>query len=172
MISKSLRWSVNVASMLLVIVLVLTLYNVCQVRKHPAKVPSICGYNFFSVLSGSMQPLMEAGDLIVTRNVNAEELRIEDVITYRVDEGFLVTHRIVDIAYKNGKLFFKTKGDANKYPDKKPVLSEQLVGTFVFKIPNLGYVANFISTKICFMIFIIFPITIITITEFKNRHDS
>ena len=67
---------------------------------------------------------------------------IGDIITYRMDD-MLVTHRVTD---KRDSAYI-TRGDANEGEDAVPVMQEQIVGTVVFFIPVLGYVAAFLKSK-------------------------
>ena len=67
---------------------------------------------------------------------------IGDIITYRMDD-MLVTHRVTD---KRDSAYI-TRGDANEGEDAAPVMQEQIVGTVVFFIPVLGYVAAFLKSK-------------------------
>ena len=102
----------------------------------------------YTVLSGSMEPTYHVGSLIYVQKVDAAELKVGDPITYVIEGGTVVTHRIVEIlpAYgEDGSVGFKTKGDANKIEDGTPVHSNNVVGKPLFSIPYLGYVAYFIQ---------------------------
>ncbi|WP_274421960.1 signal peptidase I [Blautia sp. XA-2221] len=93
------------------------------------------------VLSGSMEPALKTGGIIFTdtkKNVPG----IGDIITYRLGD-MLVTHRVTD---KRDSAYI-TRGDANEGEDAAPVMQEQIVGTVVFFIPVLGYVAAFLQKK-------------------------
>ena len=93
------------------------------------------------VLSGSMEPYLSTGGLAFT-NTKDLDPEIGDVITYRIDDS-QVTHRVID--KKNG--VYITKGDANEGEDAAPVVREQIVGTVLFSIPYLGYVASCLHKK-------------------------
>jgi signal peptidase I len=76
-------------------------------------------YQIRTVLTGSMRPTMPEGSVVMIRPVAPEDLRLGDVITYRipVDDRRIVTHRIVDITEPGARPVVRTKGDANKAPD-------------------------------------------------------
>lgn len=106
------------------------------------------GFQVFSVLSGSMEPEFPVGSLIYVKKTDPKELDAGDVITYMLSEDTVSTHRIVEILPDEDDpsvLRFVTKGDANEEVDGSTVHSRNVIGTPVFSLPLLGYLANFIS---------------------------
>ena len=106
------------------------------------------GFQVFSVLSGSMEPLYHVGSLIYVKEVDYHELKSGDVITFMLDEDLVATHRIVDVCPDQDDpsvLRYQTKGDANEAADGTLVHYKNVIGTPVFTIPYLGYVADFIQ---------------------------
>ena len=101
------------------------------------------GVQVYSVISGSMEPEYPVGSLIYVKEVDPSEIKVDDVITYVLPSETPSTHRVVRIDKEN-QLFY-TKGDANKIEDGAPVHFKNLIGTPVFKIPYLGYVAYYIQ---------------------------
>lgn len=101
------------------------------------------GVQVYSVISGSMEPEYPVGSLIYVKEVEPTEIDVGDVITYVLPSETPSTHRVVRIDGEN-QLFY-TKGDANKTEDGAPVHFKNLIGTPVFKIPYLGYVAYYIQ---------------------------
>ncbi len=102
------------------------------------------GIQVFAVISGSMEPEFPVGSLIYVKEVEPSEIVVNDVITYVLPSNMPATHRVVRIDEQNQH--FYTKGDANKIEDTEPVHFKNLIGTPVFKIPYLGYVAYYIQT--------------------------
>ena len=119
------------------------------------------------VLSGSMQPTLHAGDIIITQETPIQTLHINDIITYRSPENTknLVTHRIVNIINDNHVLTFQTKGDANKDPDHYVVASDRIVGRMILIIPYAGYIAQISHSFIGYILLILTPGTIVICTE-------
>ena len=101
------------------------------------------GVQVYSVVSGSMEPEYPVGSLIYVKDINPSEIEVNDVITYVLPSETPSTHRVVRIDEEN-QLFY-TKGDANETEDGAPVHFKNLIGTPVFKIPYLGYVAYYIQ---------------------------
>jgi len=102
----------------------------------------------YTVLSGSMEPTYHVGSLIYVRTVDPFTLQEGEVITFMLDEDTLATHRIVDIIPDDedpSVIRFQTKGDANEFIDAGLVHYKNVVGTPIYTIPYLGYVANFIQ---------------------------
>lgn len=108
----------------------------------------LVGIQPYAVLSGSMEPTYPVGSLIYDKKVDASTLQEGDVITFMISEDMVATHRIVAIVPDEeypSVLRFQTKGDANADPDAGLVHYKNVVGTPVFKIPMLGYVAEFVK---------------------------
>ncbi len=165
---RVLKWFSNVFIGILIILVAFSIYSMIQSRNNPGMVPSILGYKPMSVLSGSMRPALEPGDMIVAREVNPSDIKIDDIITYKVSENILVTHRVVQVINENGELLFRTKGDANNVEDSSLISPEQLVGAFVFNIPKGGYIANFMRSPLGFGLLILLPIILLLGGELKN----
>lgn len=108
----------------------------------------LIGLQVFTVLSGSMEPTYHVGSLIYVKKVDAAQLEAGDVITFLLDEDTVATHRIVDVVPDESDISvirFRTKGDANNAEDGSLVHCKNVIGTPVFSIPKLGYVANYIQ---------------------------
>jgi signal peptidase len=75
--------------------------------------------SFLVVISRSMEPTMQAGDLLLTRPVEISTIEISDVLVLPVPkiENLRYTHRVVEVSRELNGYFIKTKGDANPSPD-------------------------------------------------------
>ena len=108
----------------------------------------LIGFQVFAVLSGSMEPTYHVGSLIYVKDVDYTQLEAGDVITFMLDEDTVATHRIVEVVpdeTDSSVLRFRTKGDANEAVDGSLVHYKNVVGTPVFTIPKLGYLADYIQ---------------------------
>lgn len=104
----------------------------------------LLGYRVFNVLSGSMEPNYSVGDLIFVKQVDPNEVKVDDPITFVLNENLVVaTHRVIEIDAANQH--FYTKGDANDVPDATPVHFNNLIGVPQFAVPLLGYVSDFVQ---------------------------
>lgn len=108
----------------------------------------VIGLQVFTVLSGSMEPAYHTGSLIYVKEVDAFDLEAGDVITFMLNEDTVATHRIVEVVpdeTDSSVIRFRTKGDANNVEDGSLVHYKNVIGTPVFTIPYLGYVASYIQ---------------------------
>jgi len=108
----------------------------------------LVGLQVFTVLSGSMEPVYHVGSLIYVKETDYRQLEAGDVITFMVDENTVATHRIVEVVpdeQDSSTLRYRTKGDANESEDGALVHYKNIIGSPVFTIPYLGYVANYIQ---------------------------
>ena len=138
--SKTIKKILNVISTILVAIVVVLALLLVGAR--------FIGLNVYTVLSGSMEPTYHVGSLIYVKDVDTDELKAGDVITYMLDEDTIVTHRIVDVIPDETDpsiIRFQTKGDANDSVDGSLVHYKNVIGTPVFSIPKLGYLANYIQ---------------------------
>lgn len=108
----------------------------------------IFNVQIYTVLSGSMEPTYKVGSLIYVKEVDTNELKEKDPITFQLTNKTIATHRIVDIQEdEKGNRLFQTKGDANQKVDERLVEESEIIGKPIFTIPLLGYVAHFMQTQ-------------------------
>lgn len=119
----------------IVIVLIFLLYGVRLFSLKP-----------YTVLSGSMERVYPTGSMIYVAKVDPAELKEQDVITFKMENGAIATHRIVELVpdEKDSDIIrFRTKGDENEIADATLVNFSSVVGQPRFCIPYLGYLATF-----------------------------
>jgi len=98
------------------------------------------------VASGSMSPMMDAGDVVIIAKVPGDIIKVGDVIQFRKVEGITVMHRVIEIQKTEGSKFFITKGDANNEPDDEPVIPQNVVGKLVLTIRKIGWVSILVKS--------------------------
>ncbi|WP_232306684.1 signal peptidase I [Thermobifida cellulosilytica] len=115
-----------------------------------ALLPRITGAQALIVLSGSMEPTLPVGSVVIARPVDPAEIEVGDVITFThatpaqteiADPAAvpLVTHRVIDVETTDDGLLFHTQGDANTVPDDPPVPASAVRGRLWYHIPYFGY---------------------------------
>jgi signal peptidase len=120
-----------------------------------------------SALSGSMEPAISVGSIIVIRS--ADEYKIDDIITFQFALNQpATTHRIVGTQIIEGTTYFITKGDANEEPDPRLVREEEVLGRVLFSVPLVGYAVNFVQQPLGFILLIVVPATIIISDEIRS----
>lgn len=109
--------------------------------------PRAFGRQTLVVRSGSMEPAIPTGSVVVVRPVRPETLRIGDVITFERSDGdvAVVTHRIVDVLRSGPSPIFQTQGDANAAPDPMPVQYRNQGWLVTAVVPYAGYFLNALS---------------------------
>jgi len=133
---KTLKKIWNIVSTTLVVLMVL-----CAVFLMGSR---LMGYQVFNVISGSMAPKYNVGDLIYVKKVDVNTIKVGDPITFVLNEDLVVaTHTVVRIDAENKH--FYTKGDANETEDAAPVHFNNVIGVPQFKVPKLGYVSDYIQ---------------------------
>lgn len=135
--------------------------------KFLGEAPSVFGYNFYYVLTESMEPEIKAGEMILGKVVDTAELQVGDIITYKGESGQVknkvVTHKIIEI---DGDIFV-TKGVSNDIADP-PINSSQIMTKYVGIIPFVGEIFTVINTKLGFMFLIVTPLLLLIVNEISN----
>jgi len=121
------------------------------------------GFRVFSVNSGSMEPTISLGSLVVIKpQSNYFE---NDIITFYSERTTkeTVTHRITQIIKNedSNSLHYETKGDANEDADREPVAARRVVGKVTLAIPLLGYLISFAQSQLGFMVTVVIPATLV-----------
>lgn len=111
-------------------------------------------YGIFMIQSGSMEPKIKTGDLVVDKKIG--EYKEQDIITFRQGKK-VITHRIMQIINRNGEILYETKGDANDGKDLELARQSDILGKVIFSIPILGYLMIFAKTKLGIFLLIILP---------------
>ena len=168
----------NIIGIILCVILVpILLVNVIMIVKgliNPSKVPSIGGYSPLIVLTDSMYPNIKRGDLIITKAADAKDVKVGDVISFFDPDGSgtsVLTHRVVELVEEDGKLFFRTKGDANNSEDPSLAPAENLIGLYQSKINGAGNVAMFLQSTPGLIVCIGVPLVLLVGFELLRRRN-
>ena len=143
MVRKILNVIVTVILVILIAVVVFIF-----ISRMNGSTPSIFGYSVFRVQTDSMTPTLQVGDVILTKQVPAEEIRLGDIITYDCKEGPLagqtITHRVAQEPEKrNGTWYFRTKGDKAGATLDNEIAYDQVKGKYVRSMPIVDKLYSF-----------------------------
>ena len=129
---------------------------------------SIGGLHLFVVMSGSMEPAIHTGSVVVVKL--ASSYAVGDVITFGpiTPTQLPTTHRIVAERAQEGVMIFKTKGDANNSADPTETPETQIIGKVYFSAPYVGYAVEEAKRPIGFALIIIVPIAVIILDELRK----
>ncbi len=157
------RISTVLISLILLLMLTFNIYNYVNIKILHHDLAPIGSYAFLEVVSGSMEPTINVGDIIVikVKNFNYQE---NDIVTfYDVDSSF-VTHRIVKL--ENDKMV--TKGDHNNTEDEA-LPQSNIVGKYLFKLNKLGDIFKAFKNPIISLLILIIGILICYLLSFDNN---
>jgi signal peptidase len=130
---------------------------------------SVFGFSCFHVVTGSMEPTIPTGAVLISERTLINNIEVDDIICYRTEveeiKGSIVTHRVVQIGTDEyGRYALITQGDANLTADPYLVYADNLVGRVVWfsgKGNALTELLSLLSGKIGFLALIVFPILLI-----------
>ena len=165
--SKLWHYTKKIINSLIIVVLVLVIclmaFVLIQNRVQNAATPSLGPYRLYIVLSGSMEPTLQVGGMVVVKEVPASEIQTGDIITFNSGgkSNTPTTHRVIDI--EEG--LFQTKGDANEVADPVPVEASRIVGKVNLHIPYAGYILNFAKKNPQLPAFIALPAVLLILWE-------
>jgi signal peptidase len=148
------------------LVLALLVIVAATVAASALKLPG--SFQLLAVQSGSMEPAIKKMSVVAIRPENSYQ--VGDVVTVSepANPKVSVTHRIVSVEEKDGKILYVTKGDANEDADTEKRPKENVLGEVLFSVPFLGYPVSFAKTRDGLIILIIIPATLIVYSELMN----
>ena len=152
-----------IVSVVFVMAIILFIWVISQVLSDGYI--SIGGHSLFRVVSGSMEPELPVGTLIVSKDVDIGDIKEKDIINFKSKDqgmvGMIITHRVTGVyTDSEGNVLLETKGDANQYTDQRPVTEDNLIGKMVWRTSDGNFFATLISmltSKVGFWAFIVFP---------------
>ncbi len=137
----------KILNLLIIFFLIIIICNVLYSRliKHDI-ITTIFGRAFFIVETGSMEPTINKGELIVVSE--RKNYKVGDIVTILDNEKYIFTHRIVEIIGDN----VVTKGDSNDLRDEI-VSNRNIIGKVIIHSKILGF----------FVIYLLKPLILIDI---------
>ena len=159
---------------ILIPILIINITLIIKSHTNKDDVPKIGGYCPLIVLTGSMEPEIKDGDLIIVKQIDGNDVKVGDVISFFDPESTsnsVLTHRVTEIINENGSLSFRTKGDANNTEDKMAVPEDELVGIYKSRIPGAGNIAMFMQSTAGLVICVILPLILLVGYDIiRRRH--
>lgn len=162
----------SIMCVILVPILIINLTLIFKSFANKEEVPSIGGYFPLIVLTDSMYPEIESGDLIICHTKDVDEVVANDIIAFfdpAGDGSTIVTHRVIEVVEENGDIYFKTKGDFNNTEDKLLVDEKDLVGVYQSKISGAGNIAIFMQSTTGLIVCVVIPIILLIGYDFVRR---
>lgn len=172
---KSNKIMTIIGSILCVILVPILIVNCTLIAKsvlNKDEVPSVGGYMPLIVLTDSMYPTIESGDLIICHTEDAKNIKEGDIISFFDPDGngtSIVTHRVLEVTTQDGQIAFKTKGDGNNVEDQMLVPADKLVSVYQMRIAGAGNVAMFMQTTPGLVCCVGLPLALILGYDFLRR---
>lgn len=169
--NKAIKIIWNIIYTLLFLIVVLMLVVVVMQRVTDNSI-TIGGIRMFTVATGSMKPVYEVGDVLISKEISPEEIKVGDDIVYRGEKssfrGKIITHRVISIEkQEDGNYKIITKGTANQQED--PEISQtQVYGKIIYKVQSLSYIGRLIQNIYVFYFIIFVPIGLLIYKQIKN----
>ena len=131
---------------------------------------TIGGYSLFRVVTGSMEPTISTGAVLLCKETAIEKIKTDDIVCYRTKVaeiyGSTVTHRVVNIQTdENGRIHLETRGDANVSSDPYYVNESNLIGKVTWysgKESVINDMLSFLTGKIGFLLCVVFPVLLVS----------
>lgn len=122
--------------------------------------PVAIGWRPYTVLTGSMRPIIQPGDVVMDRPIGITDAHVGDVVTFSdpTRQGKLVTHRIRSITRGPVETAVETRGDANNASERWTIKTKDRVGKVVYVIPKVGHAANAIRNPAGILLLVVIPV--------------
>ncbi len=163
-------------------ILVINVTLIIKSYTNKDAIPSVGGVFPMIVLTDSMYPEIQSGDLIICRQTAPENVKVGDIICFFDPTGngtSTVTHRVVEITEtEEGELAFITRGDFNNTNDLKPAPASKLVGVYQKRIPGAGKAAMFMQTTTGLIVCVVLPLVVLVAIDlirtkrFEKKHNT
>ena len=164
------KWVLNFIEFTILIVISLACV-VAVLQSTLFKDKSVFGYRTYVIASNSMYPVLEYGDVIIVKEIDYDDIKIDDIITYQGLVGEfknkVITHEVIDIFYEDDVRVLRTKGRANTGIDPS-VYEKQVYGKFVYRFVLISFISKIVRDEFGFILFIFIPFGILFVLEFIN----
>jgi signal peptidase len=169
-VKQVIKWFLNIVTTMLLLLMIVLVFFTISGKLSGDGTSKIGSYQMMVVLSGSMSPAFEAGDVIVISRVEKPEFNKGEVITFKdpEDPKKIITHRITDVVKDGNEVQYRTQGDANNTEDPKLVPTVNILGEEKFHIPYLGRLIEFGKTKQGIFLLVILPGLVLIASEFRK----
>ena len=134
------------------------------------------GHSLFRVVTGSMEPTIPIGSILVAQETPIDEVAVDDFVCFRSTNpgsaGMIVTHRVVSVYdTPDGVRCLRTKGDANLSVDANPVTQSYLIGRIIWRPGDgstMAVIVEFITGEMGFLACVILPVLLIAVWIFRD----
>jgi signal peptidase len=129
--------------------------------------PNLFGARSLTVMSGSMEPAIGTGDVVVAVQIPPMDARVGDIVVFRdpLNRAWVITHRVREIHVRGDLVTFVTKGDANSSLERWAVQRTGAIGRVWFHVPRIGYMMVWIRSTVGLLMLIVLPTLLLGASE-------
>jgi len=160
--SVSSKSIISVLTAVLLLAMILNFSMLLSVSRIKGGKQISLGYAGAIVSSGSMEPAISVGDLIIIKGF--ESYVTGDIVTYFSEQGSLITHRVVSVS-DNG---YVLQGDSNNIPDGE-IPRQRIIGKVIFTMPGAGGIINWISSPVSIIFIVCIVLLIVLIKKLRDK---
>lgn len=163
-------WVKRAGIVLLAFFIFINLFLFASSRLNAEGIPGIGNWKVLSVLTGSMEPAISTGDMVIVTRYENSVPQIGDIVTYWKDDQSrsLITHRVVH-RLENG--YLQTKGDANQEADGGWTDPNRLIGKVVFTIPFAASLQQLIKQPVVMILILAGFVTYLVFSKRKATSE-
>lgn len=160
----------------LLVVVILMILAVVLIQRISNNNLSLAGIKIFNIVTESMVPKYEVGDILISKTVDPSQVKVGDDLVYLGQEGSfadkIVTHQVIAIdKTETGEYEFHTKGIANEQED--PIVSQsQIYGIIIYKTHILSLISKIINNIYGFYFLIFLPLTLLIIIKIIKVYNE
>ncbi len=180
-ISKTISWCVMAILCVIGAFLItyITINKIAQAKGQNAPL------GLYTIISPSMTPGIQVYDVVFVVKKDPQDIQIGDIVSYYSTNSYFgstpITHRVIEKFNTNNGITFRTQGDANPVPDDEIIMSDKVIGTVRFVIPQLGRIQFFLASKGGWFVAILVPafgiiiydiIKLVKLIKVKNKMDD
>lgn len=132
--------------------------------------PNAIGMRSFTVMSGSMEPTIHVGDVVIDRKISPLSARPGDVVTFSDPTGRkrLITHRIRSLHVHGNTVQVVTKGDANNAVERWSVPANGRIGRVELRVWKLGYPLVYAHSRLGLIGMVAVPALLLCLVELRR----
>lgn len=142
----------------------------CMALLAVVALPNAIGMRSFTVMSGSMEPTIHVGDVVIDKKIRPLDARPGDVVTFSDPTGRkrLITHRIRSLRVQGNTVQVVTKGDANNTVERWSVPANGRIGRVELRVWKLGYPLVYAHSRYGLIGLVALPALLLCLVELRK----
>jgi len=160
------RALVIIVTIILILILSFNIFNFISIKILGNELPTVNGYAYLEVISGSMEPKISIGDIVII-DTRVKKYKVKDIVTFKDINGSFVTHRIMEI--KDDEII--TQGDANNTVDDS-ITSDKIVGRYVYKLDGIGALMKSFRSPLTLVMILIIGVVLCVLVSTDSKGNA